>query len=75
MQLVKSISIITISTILSFSVISSYANETEINNEQTSPIEKQSIDTSAVCDEYPLCDVDKTSQDDEWPQVSVDSQR
>ena len=79
MQSSKSISIITLFSILSLSTITAYANDTEKNKVET--IEKSALsykqdkNSLKFCKNFPLCDVDKTTKDSEWPELSVVSQK
>lgn len=77
MQSSKPISIITLFSILSLFTI--YANGTEKNKVET--IQKSALsyrqdkNSLEFCKNFPLCDVDKTTKDSEWPAVSVLSQK
>jgi|GEM_PF-1788133 len=81
MQLAKSISIITLSTIFSLTVISTYANDLNKNNKEQittndfTKEEKKNSSTLTGCHEFPLCDINKAQEDNEWPQVSIISQK
>jgi hypothetical protein len=76
MHITKSISVIMLSTLFSLTAITSYADDTEKSKNMVFTVKqvlsnKQNNKAAVLCQDYPLCDVDIATKDNEWPALSV----